>query len=137
MLYPSLSLSLSPSLSLSLLLIARAVVAAPACGAATPDVIPRRDDPVDAEQWIIPNMKLHFMTEETGDPEVQAWPQDRKFDSTLEFDVRLHICILFGYCCGCSPTSRRQRNLSSLALQVFKFQSIASLTPQPTNLLTS
>ena len=84
---------LYPSLSLPLLLIARVAIAAPACGAAQDESVPyhavnRRDDPVDAEQWTIPNMKLHFMTEETGDPEVQAWPQDRKFDSTLEFDVR-------------------------------------------------
>ncbi|KAF2655796.1 hypothetical protein K491DRAFT_692587 [Lophiostoma macrostomum CBS 122681] len=45
--------------------------------------------PPVVEQWIIPSMTLHFMTQFTGVVGVDQWPNGTGFDSEIAFDVVL------------------------------------------------
>jgi hypothetical protein len=54
--------------------------------------IAEREEPGAApEQWTIPDMKLHFMTQFTGIPGENSWPEEKGFDSEISFEVRVYI----------------------------------------------
>ncbi|KAB2099892.1 hypothetical protein AG0111_0g12022 [Alternaria gaisen] len=42
---------------------------------------------ITTETWLIPRLDMHMMSIGTGIPGNPSWPEDSKFDSTINFDV--------------------------------------------------
>jgi hypothetical protein len=52
------------------------------------------------EQWLIPRLELHMMSQHTGLPGDPPWPQESQFNTIIDFDVRSHLQSSHHFSCG-------------------------------------